>query len=231
MSAPRLPDELRRAVAADLSPVKPLAPPGRRALVLAAWVPAAAFAVVTILHLRHDAPAMGAPLTWIPLAWAGAVGVSLVALALAEVIPGRARPRPVGIALLAAGAVGFGATSFLTSSATPGTVVANPLLTKGPACLTIETLLGLTALALVALLLRAAQPLRAAWALLLGGAGAGLLAEGVYRLHCSISDLRHVVPWHGGGIVLLVLLALAAAAAWERAAARRLRERLRVHSS
>ncbi len=222
MSAPRLPEELRRAVAEDLRPVKPLAPPWRRALVLAAWVPAAALAVVSLLHLRHDAPAMGAPLTWLPLAWAGTVGVALVALALAEVVPGRAVPRPAGSALLAAGAAGFGATSYLTSSATPGTVVANPLLTKGPACLAIETLVGLTALALVALLLHAARPLRAAWALLLGGAGAGLLAEGVYRLHCSISDLRHVVPWHGGGIALLVLLALAAAAAWERSVARRI---------
>lgn len=231
MSAPRLPEELRRAVAADLQPVKPLAPPWRRALALAAWVPAAAFAVVSVLHLRHDAPAMGAPLTWLPLAWAGAVGFALVALALAEAIPGRAVPRPIAVALLGAGAAGFFATSFLTSSATPGTIVANPLLTKGPACLTIETLVGLTALALVALLLRAARPLRASWALLLGGAGAGLLAEGVYRLHCSISDLRHVLPWHGGGIALLVLVALAAAAAWERGEARRLRATLRNHSS
>jgi len=103
--------------------------------------------------------------------------------------------------------------------------VPDPLTSHGLSCFGFEVLLGVPALILVAILVVRAAPLRAARAGVLGGAGAGLVAEGIYRLHCPITDLRHVLIWHGAAIVALALAGAVAGLAWERAQRGRLAAR------
>jgi hypothetical protein len=223
---PPLPDGLRRAVERDHSRVRPLASPGRRALGLALWLPAALIAVLLLLGLRPDAAALG----WLGTSGAvlaeAAAGLVLVALALAASVPARGVPRAGALVLLGGAALAVGAKAWLIRAASPGMSVPNPWLSKGPACFLMTAVVGLTALGIVAALVRRTAPLSASFAGLLGGAGSGLLAEGVYQLHCGISDLRHILVWHGGAIVALALVGLLLGRTWERREAARLVARL-----
>jgi hypothetical protein len=222
----KLPDELRRAVAADLSPVKPLASPSRRALAAAAWVPLAALLVLAVLGLRHDAALLGGFLTWGTTFLEAALGLVLVVLALAAAVPGGGASRERTAIALAVTALALGNQAWLTRAASAGATVPDPWIGKGPVCFALTMLLGLSALAIVAALIFRAAPQRAALACLLGGAGAGLMADGVYHLHCWVTDLRHVLLWHGGAFVALTLVALAAGLAWERRESARMAARL-----
>jgi hypothetical protein len=219
------PDELRRAIAADLRPVRPLPAPARRAIVVATWVPVAIALVLALLGLRRDLPSLGWPMTLGPLLLEVAIGLALIILALAESVPARGAAHGTTSAALALGAVAFVAQAALTRTASPGMTVPHPLTTHGLPCFAFQLLLGVPALVLVAILVVRAVPLRAARAGVLGGAGAGLVAEGIYRLHCPITDLRHVLIWHGAAIVALALAGAVAGLAWERAQRRRLAAR------
>ena len=227
---PRLPDELRRAVAADLRPVRLLLSPARRSLAVAAWVPVAIALVLSLLGLRSDASVLGLGMTWGPLILETILGLALVALALAQSVPARGPARGVLAATLATAALAFVAQALLTRGASAGAAVENPLVTHGFGCFALQVIVGLPALVLVGVLVVRAAPLRAAWAGVLGGAGAGLVADGVYRLHCPITDLRHVLVWHGGAAAFLSLAGMAAGVAWERDQRRRMAERL-THGS
>jgi hypothetical protein len=224
--SPPLPERLRRAVESDHSRVRPLASPGRRALGVALWVPAAALAVLLLLGLRPDTAALGWLGTWLAVLAEAAVGLVLVGLALAASVPAQGVGRGGALAFLAAAALAVGVKAWLVRDSSPGVYVPNPWLSMGPACFMMTAVIGLTALAVVAALVRRTAPLAASLAGLLGGAGAGLLAEGVYQLHCGISDLRHVLVWHGGAIVALALVGLLLGRTWERREAARLAARL-----
>jgi hypothetical protein len=78
----------------------------------------------------------------------------------------------------------------------------------GAHCLTDEGVLALPALALTMLLVARAYAVRPRWAGLLGGAGAGIVTDGVWHLICPYAELSHVLVWHGGAVLAL------AAAGW-----------------
>ena len=155
-----------------------------------------------------------------------AAGTGLVALALAAAVPGRGPGRERTALALAAAALAFAALAALTRSAHAGVAVPDPLTTMGPACFALQAGLGLSALVAAGALILRAAPLRAAGAALLAGAGTGLMAEGVYHLHCPITDLRHVLVWHGGAVAALALVGLLAGRAFERGARARMEARL-----
>jgi hypothetical protein len=52
------------------------------------------------------------------------------------------------------------------------------------------------------------------------------MAEGVWHLHCPVTHLAHVLPWHGSAILLLGLLGLWLGAAVERRESDRMEARL-----
>jgi hypothetical protein len=214
------------AVKADLAPVRPLAAPWRRAGPVTFWAAAAFAAVLALLGPRSDWAVLGMPLTFGASSVAVAAGLGLVVLALAKAVPGRGAATLTLASGAAAGLALAALVASLTRLASPGVRVADPLLTKGPACFAIHVLIGLSALALVAALVFRARPVRAAGALALGGLGAALMAEGLYRLHCGISDLRHVGVWHGGAVLAVALAGLAAGSWWDRRAERQMEERL-----
>ena len=114
----------------------------------------------------------------------------------------------------------------LARGASAGIPVPNPLVSHGPACLALEGLIGLTALAVAAALILRSTPLRASFAGLLAGAGTGLMAEGVHHLDCPVTHLAHVLVWHGGAIVLLALLGAGFGLALESLERRRMEARL-----
>lgn len=210
------PDSLRRAVAADPGPVRRLASPPLRALVAAVWAVCAFVLVLALFGLRRDASHLGPVLMWGPVLIQVALGLLLVALALGEAVPGRGAG--TGLSALAAGAA-FAtliAEAIFVRQASAGVPVPDPWLGHGPACVSMTVLFGVSALVLVAALVVRARPLRVALAALLGGAGCGVLAEGIYRLHCGTTGLRHMLIWHLGAVVLLSLAGLAAGLAWER---------------
>jgi len=201
--AEALPPPLRDEVARSLRPVRPLAPPGRRA---AAFVPLAGLllAVVPLAWgLRDDAAAVGALPLWAGSALQVALALALLSTALAESVPGRLHS-PWRLASRAAVGMGFmmaltGVTSLLSPTHVPGLRDAGYF----RICLTRSFALGLAPLALALLLLRRGLAARPVVAGALAGLGAGLLADSAWRLFCEVSDPAHVFTAHAGAIVLL----------------------------
>ncbi len=221
-----LPEALRRALAADPKPVSPLAPPLVRALLAAVWAVCALFLVLALLGLRGDAARLGPLLTWGPALAQVALGLVLVSLALAAAVPGRGAATALSALAAVAAVTALAAEAVLARRASPGIQVPDPWLVHGPACFSMTVLFGISALVLVAALVARTSPLRTTLPALLGGAGCGVMAEGIFRLHCGITDLRHVLVWHSGAVVVLALAGLAAGLAWDRREAARMAARL-----
>ncbi len=95
-----IPQALRDRVFADLRPVRPLAEPWKRALVVAPL----GLALVALVHLRFGTRTdLGALLLWGLSLLQLVVGLGMVVVALREVIPDRALSVRMQIGLLAAG--------------------------------------------------------------------------------------------------------------------------------
>ena len=148
------------------------------------------------------------------------LGLALVSAALHEGVPGGAVPACLRWFLLGAAVLVHCATAVLTWLRAGTTIPPNPF-GLGYACLRSEVLLALPALGLTLVLIARAFPLRPAIAGLLGGAGAGLIADGVEHLLCPISDIRHILVWHTGAIVLLMAAGWSLGRVWELLRARR----------
>jgi len=224
--APPLPPELRRLVRDDLRPVRPLPSPARRALILLVWAPVAVALVLAIAPTRPDAADLGWLFSWGVVLAELIAGAGLVTVALGEAVPGRGAGRQVGLSALAGAASLFVLLAVLVRGASAGVPIPNPLVSHGPACLSLTGLIGLTALAVVAVLIRRATPLRASFAGFLAGAGTGLMAVGVFHLDCPVTHLAHVLVWHGGAIVVLALLGAGFGLALESLERRRMETRL-----
>jgi hypothetical protein len=221
MSTPRIPDELRRAVAADLEPVRPLPAPWARAAEVGVWAAAALLLVPVLFGVRHDAAALGLLMTWGAGIAEVMAGLLVVAVAMAEGIPGGGlSPLRRGLALLGGVAVQAGVAVLTWMRAPAGGEVA---VHGGASCFAMQGMLGLPALALAAWLLVRALPVRPRWAGALAGLGAGLVADGAWHLACPVCDLRHVLIWHGGATAAMTLAGFLLGALWERRRLRRLR--------
>lgn len=210
-----VPPELRATVEHDLAPVHPLRPPAIRALQVALCAVVLLVVIPMMLGLRQDARVLGFMLSWGISVVETAAGLLLVWMALREAIPGRGVSRAGGIVALGTAGLILAGTAVLTRASLP---VAGPLVgaaVHGVECFSIESVFGIPALALTLWLAVRAFPVRPAWAGLLGGAGAGMLADGVQHLVCGIPDLRHVLVWHGGAAVFLALLGLIVGRVWQ----------------
>lgn len=206
MSAPGgLPERLRQEIERDARPVRPLPAAWRRLGWVLLWGACIGIGVPAALGMRDNAGALGALLTWGAGLAQGALALWLVYLALREGVPGRGTSREARIVSLLAGAALQTAVG-VASWARLGMPGPAPAATgEGMVCVTMEVAFGLPALALTALLVTRAWAVRPHWAGLLGGAGAGLLADAVQHLVCPVADLGHVLLWHGAAVVLLSL--------------------------
>lgn len=200
MNEPVLPGRLRDEVVRTLRPVRPLAPPWRRALWPGLVGLALLAAVPLVYSLRVDRAAVGDLLLWGGSVLQVGVGLLLVSRALAESIPGRlagashlAWHAGLAVAMLIS-------LTLLTNAASP-TLVPPSGTHYFEVCLSRSMALGLLPLAAVLGLLAAGLVVRPLTTGALAGLGAGLFADSSWRLYCEVSDPAHVLTAHLGAVV------------------------------
>jgi hypothetical protein len=212
---PPLSSALRDAVAGDLRPVAPLAPPARRTIAL---VPIALVLLVlssALFGLRVDSPRLGLLLTWGASVLQMAFALLVIVAALREAVPGTLLPRHLLQLLLGAAVAGVVALTWITWLVSPTTIRPQAVVFVWQVCVAGTYVSALPALAVAAWLVRRAYPLRPWIAGALCGLGAGLLADAGWRLFCHFSDPSHVLGAHALAILLATLTG-AASARWLR---------------
>lgn len=199
-----LPDGLRRALDADHRPVRPLRRASVRALWVALWAALALAGLPVVIGMRADIASLGFALSWGAAVFECIAGLGLVVLALREAVPGSGVTPPVGSAALAAGIavqVLVAVLSWLQRGMPSGSFPPG-----GAHCFPMESTLALPALALTMVVVGRAYAVRPRWAGVLGGAGAGVVTDGIWHLICPFADLSHVLVWHGGAVLALAAL-------------------------
>ena len=214
-----MPERLRREVAADLQPVRPLPPVWVR-LLIAIAVAALGLAAVVVTFKLGVRPDMGDIPMW--LSWGCtlvqlAVGVVLIGMALREAVPGLGVPSGAVKTAVGTGVVMQVLVGIATWMHSPGVpYVPGRGIAIGVGCASHDLMLGLPALAVTLWLVFRALPLRPSVAGLLGGTGAAVTADAVNHIVCPMSDLRHVLVWHTGVIFGLMLTGWLIGKIWEK---------------
>lgn len=198
-------DAVRAVVARDLQPVRPLLPPFRRALTLLPLAVVTVAAVPVLHFFRSDVSRLGWFGSW-GLSLAEAVaGVTIVALALRESIPGRMLSRVAVIATFAAGlALPFAILAATAQSYTIGAPRGSEW-SDAVVCFRTSATSAIPALLVSAALVFRALPLRPAITGALYGLGSGIIADAGLRLFCEFTVPSHVVGAHGGAILAVVV--------------------------
>lgn len=209
-----MPDALRSAIAADLAPVRPLAPPLQRALAVVPFALLLLFAAPVVFDFRDLTP-LGWLWSWGASIAQVIVGVAAVALALREAVPGREWSGSALAGVIAAVAILFLVVTVGSWSANP-VALAPPRLGSalsqwywwqvGAMCAVGSAASALPAVVLSAVLVVRAFPLRPARTGALAGLGGGLLADAGWRLFCHYSEPAHVVVAHLGGVLIAVIV-------------------------
>jgi hypothetical protein len=214
MSETRVPAALLSAVKHDMRPVRPLASPAHRALVL---LPLGLVLLIAMpafwIWQGHAKLAPGS-------SWgmsAIEIGLSMIILAAGfrEAIPGRELSDKELCALGVAACGGFLLVNSLTQ--TPAPVSAETWMRWLTGCIFMTICFSIPALLAPAGLVARALPNRPALAGALYGMGVGLMADAGLRFICSDGGFAHVLLSHGGAIVLLVALGALCATALEQA--------------
>jgi len=196
---------LLEAVARDLRPVRPLAPPWRRALVLLPLGFLLLVGVPWFWGFRKNLSELGMWLAWGLSALQALAGLAVVGVALREGVPGR-KLTPAALAVtLASSAALFAAVTWVTAQYAPVLVRPEVRVRWVWECLGIATISGIPALAAVAWLAWRLLPNRPWIAGALAGLGAGLMADAGMRLFCRVSEPEHVALAHGGAILILMV--------------------------
>jgi hypothetical protein len=203
-----VPATLRARICADLSPVRPLLPPGLRTLVI---VPLGALLLVgipAVFQVREDAPLLGPMLLWGLSALEAALGVVVVAAALSEAVPGR-QLAPSRLLLL------LGSCAVLVTLATASSWNASRS-TMPPGgswwsfffvwCYGGSLAIGLAALGPVWRLARGAFPLRRELTGALAGGGAGLMTDSGWRVFCHVAEPGHVLATHVAALMSVAVV-------------------------
>jgi hypothetical protein len=177
--------------------------PALAGLVLLAMVP-------VVYGLRFDRGAVGAVLLWGGSVLQVAMGLWLVARALAETIPGRLSGSGALVRDLSIGLLAMVALTVLTFAASPTHVPGAGGARYFEVCLTRSAMLGLLPLAVCAALLARGILMRPAATGALAGLGAGLFADSSWRLYCEVSDPAHVLTAHLGAVALVTVAGIAA---------------------
>ena len=215
MTETNVPDVLLRFVQSDLRPVRPLAPPSRRALTLVPISIALLVAVPAFWGLRQNLSAMGTMLAWGLSSLQSVAGLIVVGLALRESVPGRELPRGRVLAIISGAAALVVAVTLSTQAFVPTAVPRGADWRYFWECFSMALPSGLVAVSVTAWMASRALPVRPAVTGALYGLGAGLMADSGVRLFCWVSSPAHVLLAHGGVIVSLMLMGAAAATSIE----------------
>jgi len=198
---------IRSRIGPGLTPVRPLAAPGARALwLLLLWI-LLGVGVVTWLGPRSDIGVLGASRSvGFSLLQAGACWV-LGVLALRRSIPAMSGSSGVALASMALALVLHLGISWATLDRSEISPARGDEWDEGMTC--VAAILALTIAPLVlGIVMLARGLLMQYWlAFALCGVASGLAAEAIWRLRCPYSTWEHVLPFHSGAVVLAVLLA------------------------
>ena len=205
-----------RAELASLTPVQPLVSPLRRALALAPMAVLLLVAAPLAFSFR-DIASLGWVWSWGASVAQLMIGLVVVAVALNESIPGRALSLRTIVALIVGIAVVFIAITVGSWSASPLSIPQQWWKIAGM-CVAVSAASALPAIALSAILIVRAYPVRPGVAGGLAGAGCGLLADAGWRLFCHYSEPEHVLLAHLSAIALAALAGAILAPALARAA-------------
>jgi hypothetical protein len=196
-----LPAELRARLAAEYSAVTPLASPLARAV----WVvPFAALAFVApplYFNVRSDADQLGWMLGWGASGFQAGLGFVIIVAALRDSVPGRGWTAAALAAWIAAPVAVVMAVTFASwqLSLVP---LRRDFWFIGAVCLTSSAATALPVVAIANVLSARAYPTRPSITGLLAGLGAGLLADGGWRMFCHFTEPSHVLAAHVGGVAL-----------------------------
>ena len=212
---------VRDEIARDLKPARPLPPPARRALAL---VPIAAAIVVGVpaFHaFREDLTTIGFLRAWGFSIGQTIAGVTVVAVALRESIPGRSLKAATLTALLVVGIALPAAVLLLTTSSFDIGPAPGHAIREGWVCFRVSSLAAVPALVFAGALAARALPLRPGAAGALYGLGSGLTADSGLRLYCDYSTPSHVLFAHIGAVAATAVFGAALAWGVERVRQRR----------
>jgi hypothetical protein len=201
-------DRLDARILLDLRPVRRLARPWARGLVVLGAAAVVAALIAARLGTRHDAPLLGPAVLWGVSALQALAGLILVGAALREAVPGRALGSGASRLLIAAGFGAVVVVTFVTWSVHASLVPAGRWLFYWRVCLEVPVVAGLPALLVTLFLAHRAYPVRPALVGALAGLGAGLLTDGSWRTYCEVSAPSHVLSAHLLAVAVLTTAGL-----------------------
>jgi hypothetical protein len=206
-----VPRELREAIARDLKPVAPLAPPVVRAIGVVPLAILLLTGAVIVFGLRADAIRLGVVLTWGVSALQMTLGLILVAASLREAVPGTTLSRRALGAVFGTALIAVLTITWTTWSVSPTRIQPGYVGFVWRVCVAGTILSALPALAVSGWLVARAFPLRPRLAGAIYGLGAGLMADAGWRLFCHFSDPAHVIGAHVLAVAVTCLIGVALA--------------------
>ncbi|HEX8030038.1 MAG TPA: NrsF family protein [Vicinamibacterales bacterium] len=196
-----LPQELRDQLAADYRPVRALRSPLARAMWVVPLALVALVAAPVAFDVRIDAPRLGWIGVWGLSIIQSLIGLSVIAAALRESIPGRGWSKSsiaLWLALPIATMIGVTLFSWETSPV----ALRREWWTVWGVCFSGSAATALPVVALASILAARAFPTRPALAGALLGLGAGLMADAGWRIFCHFSEPSHVLAAHLAAVVM-----------------------------
>lgn len=203
--------------AGGLRAVRPFAPARRMAFFVGLFAVLSAGLLWRLFGLRADHGVLGAPSLWGLSVLEMAAALALAAWVLREAVPGRspsAAALGLGAAAGAAVHVAVGLTTFARSPVFPA---AGREWEAGRYCFAFEVALAVPCVLFALWLGRRGLTARPRRLGLVGGLGAGLAADAIWRLICPYSDPAHAFSAHTSGVLGAVVVGLLLALWWERA--------------
>jgi len=195
------PSELRAVMAADYRPVAPLRSPWLRAAFVTPLAIIALLAAPVAFHVRADAQRLGWLALWGASVLQAVIGVLVIAAALRESVPGRSWSRAAVALWLTMPVAVVLAVTAVSWQVSPAQLRGN-WWQFAAVCFSGSASTALPIVALASVLAVRAFPTRPALAGAMIGLGAGLIADGGWRLFCSVSEPGHVLSTHLAAVVM-----------------------------
>jgi hypothetical protein len=216
--SPKPPEELMRAIAQDLRPVRPSPQPLHLALRMAPLALLISSVSFLAIGPRHDLQVLGPLLAWGASAVQFALAIALVWIAAHESTPGGRMPRQMVYSAAVAASLVVVSVTLLTFSTSPAS---EPLLRVPPrinemlrtspwimgfACGIGSTIAGGILVLIFSWVFRNSLAPQPTVAGALYGAGAGLAINAGWRIACPVSTPWHALGAHGAAIIATVIL-------------------------
>ena len=195
---------VRRQIAADIRPVRPLRAPWLRAMAL---VPIAIGLLLVlplvVFHVRTDVDRLSPLVSWGASVLQIAIGLAVGVVACRQVVPGRWAPTRVAVAWMIAGVAGVFAVMWMTWTASAVRVPPGAWGGSTLGCLEQSFIDGLPLLGVGLVLCARGLPAKPALAGALVGLSAGVMSDAAWRMVCVVTEPSHVLVGHMGAVLAL----------------------------